>query len=118
MASVGCAVIFLFLSSKFQLGSSVLGAYKAQARALLIHAHQFNYIVVLLGIFGGWILGKCKINPSMVLGGILMPIDYSLALIIGGYIAQCFHKKDEYVPFASAIFAANSLWMLIRGCLS
>lgn len=115
IASVGCAFIFLLLSTKFQLGSTVLGAYKAQARALLIHAHQFNYMVIVIGIFCGWALGKCKINPSMVLGGILMPIDYSCALILGGFMAHCFKRKEQWIPFASAIFAANSLWMLIQG---
>lgn len=115
-ASIACAVVFLFLSTKFQLGSSVLGAYKAQARALLIHAHQFNYIVLLIGSVCGWFLGKCKINPSMVLGGILMPFDYSLALIAGGCIPHILSiDKERWVPFASALFAANSLWMLVKG---
>ncbi|RTL06845.1 hypothetical protein EKK58_03985 [Candidatus Dependentiae bacterium] len=115
MASVFCAAVFLLLSAKFQIGSSVLGAYKAQARALLIHAHTFNYHMLLIGICAGFVLGKCKINPSMVLGGILMPIDYSFALISGGLLAQFFSEKDQWVPFASAIFAANSLWMLVQG---
>lgn len=115
LASIGCAVVFLLLSAKFQIGSSILGAYKAQARALLIHAHTFNYKVLLIGIYSGYVLGKGKINPSMVLGGILMPIDYSLALITGGLIAHCFSAKEQWVSFASAVFAANSLWMLIQG---
>lgn len=115
LASVGCAVVFLFLSTKFQIGSSILGAYKAQARALLIHAHTFNYNALLIGLCSGFVLGRCKINPSMVLGGILMPVDYSFSLITGGLIAHCFSVKEQWVPFASAIFAANSLWMLIQG---
>jgi hypothetical protein len=117
LASLFCGVIFLLLSSKFQLGSSVLGAYKAQARALLIHAHQFNYVIVTCGIACGWFLGKCKINPSMVLGGILMPFDYSFALVAGGTLGTMLKQKNHWIPAASAIFAANSLWMIIKAMI-
>jgi hypothetical protein len=105
----------LLLSSKFQIGSAALGAYKAQARALLVHAHKLDdYLLVGCGLACGWILSLLKINPSMVLGGILMPLDYSLGLIVGGMCTYLVPQKEQWLPFASAIFAANSLWMIIK----
>jgi hypothetical protein len=115
LAALFCGIIFLLLSSKFQIGSAALGAYKAQARALLVHAHKLDdYLLVGCGLACGWILSLLKINPSMVLGGILMPLDYSLGLIVGGMCTYLVPQKEQWLPFASAIFAANSLWMIIK----
>jgi OPT oligopeptide transporter protein len=113
---IGC--IFWLLVTKFQLGSPVLFAYKAQARKLLICAQHFNYTVLALGALAGWLLGQFRINPGMVLGGILMPLDVSLGLIIGGLGATLCPKKEDWYSFWSGIFAANSLWMLLSNLWS
>lgn len=43
-----------------------------------------------------------------------MPIDYSLPLIFGGLSASLVKNKEDYFPFWSGVFAANSLWMLLK----
>jgi hypothetical protein len=49
----------------------------------------------------------------MVLGGIVMPIGLSIPLILGGLIGVC-HDKEKWQPFWSGIFAANSIWMIVK----
>ena len=65
----------------------------------------------------GWILKYSKINPMLVLGGILMPATISVGLIIGGMITKLVARKDELVPFWSGVFAGNSVWMLLKSFL-
>ncbi len=107
-------IIFWLLIHHFGLGAPVLLVQKAQGRALLINAHQFNYIVGLLGIITGFILKLIKVNPSLVLGGLFMSVDFSLILIIGGLLPKICKDPEEYYPFWSGVFAASSLWMIIK----
>lgn len=117
LAAIGCTVAMYILTSRFTLGSVQLGAYKAQARALLVTAGTFDYGVVCVGILGGWILQGFKINPGMVLGGLLMPIDYSLGLLVGSWIAHFTKNREIHIPFASGVYTANSLWMVFKALL-
>jgi len=43
-----------------------------------------------------------------------MSVDVSLMLILGGLIATCVKEPEEYYSFWSGVFAASSLWMLLR----
>lgn len=113
VSALSVGIIFLLLVSHFQLGSSQLFAYKAQARHLLITAQKFDYTVLLFGMAVGYLLQKVRINPGMVLGGLLMPLNISLGLIVGGYAALLSKNREYWYPFWSGIFAGNSLWMLI-----
>ncbi|QQR53597.1 hypothetical protein IPH25_01895 [bacterium] len=117
LAAIGCTFAMYILTSRLALGSIQLGAYKAQARALLVTAGTFDYGVVCVGILGGWIVQGFKINPGMVLGGLLMPIDYSLGLLVGSLIAHFTKNKDLHLSFASGVYTANSLWMVFKALL-
>ena len=110
--SIG-GIFWLFIHS-LGLGSDSLFAYKAQSRQLLIQAHAFNYYVLLIGFLFGQALSFVRINATLVLGGLLMPLNISLGLIIGGLSALWIKNKEELYPFWSGVFAANSLWMLLR----
>ncbi|BDC34256.1 hypothetical protein Noda2021_02140 [Candidatus Dependentiae bacterium Noda2021] len=112
--SVSIGVVFWLFIGHLNLGSDALFAYKAQSRALLVNAKQFNYLVMALGIVFGLLLKHIKMNPALVLGGLLMPINLSLGLIIGGFLSWISKNKEEYFPFWSGVFAANSIWMLIK----
>ena len=118
VSALSVGVVFWFLVSNFQLGSVQLFAYKAQARQLLINARQFDYVVLMLGMIGGYLLQKLRINPGMVLGGLLMPLNISAGLIIGGYAALVSKNREYWYPFWSGIFAGNSLWMLMHAFFS
>lgn len=118
LTSLSIGMIFWLLVTTLQLGSPALCAYKAQARQLLIHVGHFNYYVLIVGMMCGWLLSKMRINPGMVLGGILMPLNVSLGLIIGGLVALLVRQKEYWYPFWSGIFAANSIWMLLRAFLT
>jgi hypothetical protein len=111
-ASIG--IIFWFLITHFGLQTPELFAQRAQSRAILINAYSFDYCVMLLGALFGFMLKYFKVNPVLVLGGLAMSVDVSLMLILGGLIATCVKEPEEYYSFWSGVFAASSLWMLLR----
>jgi len=114
ISSLSIGIIFWLLINHFGLGSPQLFAYRAQSRQLLIQAQQFNYIVVLIGALFGLVLQKINLNPMLVLGGLLMPLDMTFGLVIGGLFAAVARDKEEWYPFWSGVFASNSIIMLLR----
>ena len=121
VSSICAGIVFWFLIDHFQLGSEQLFAVRAQNRWMLIntlkHITSFNYYVLFLGAIFGFILSKIKVSPLLVLGGIFMPINITLGLVIGGIGAFFVKNKEEMYPFWSGIYAAGSLWMLVRAVL-
>lgn len=117
---ISCAaigVVFWLLTSHFKLGSPELFAQRGQARALLVYAKEFDYWVLLIGICYGLALKVVKLNPMLVLGGILMPINISIGLVVGGLLTLLTQDAQEWFPFWSGVFAANSIWMLVQTLL-
>ncbi len=111
-------IVFWLLISHFGLGAtSPLIAQRCQARALLINASHFDYIVMLLGVACGFGLKFVKINSTLVLGGLLLPIDFSLLLIIGGLSTYIVKDREAYTPYWSGVFAASALFMLLKTLL-
>lgn len=117
ISSITVGIVFWLLINHFTLGSPELFAYKAQSRALLLNVQQFDYMVLVIGFFFGMVLKWLKMNPALVLGGLLMPINISLGLIVGGILSYLAKDKEEWYPFWSGVFASNSLWMLIKTIL-
>jgi len=117
VASLSIGIIFWLLINHFGLGSSELCAYRAQSRQLLIQTQHFDYIVLMVGALFGLGLSYTRCNPMLVLGGLLMPLDITLGLIIGGLLATLSSHKEEWYPFWSGIFASNSIFMLLRALL-
>lgn len=107
------AIVFWFLVTHFELGSAQLFAQRAQARALLVQAGNFDYMVVGIGVLFGFILKHFDMNPMLVLGGLLMSLSLTLGLVAGGLSTFLYKKKEELEPFCSGMYAANSLWMLL-----
>jgi hypothetical protein len=114
ISSLTVGVIFWLLINHFKLGSAELFAYKAQSRALLLNVQQFDYTVLIIGFLFGMLLKSLKMNPALVLGGLLMPVNISLGLIAGGLLSYLVKDKEEWYPFWSGVFASNSLWMLLK----
>ena len=114
LSSASIGIIFWILINHFGLGSPELFAYRAQSRQLLIQAKHFNYMVLIIGGVFGIVLQYFKLNPMLVLGGLLMPLDMTLGLVIGGFLAYLAPEKEEYYPFWSGVFAGNSICMLLR----
>ena len=114
ISSLSIGVIFWYLIQHFHLGSPELFAYKSQSRALLIDVKQFDYWVLLLGALFSIFLKYIKVNSMLVLGGLLMPINISLGLIFGGFLTKLVKNRQEWEPFWSGVFAANSIWMLFK----
>ncbi len=109
--------IFWLLITQLTLGSPELFAQRAQARQLLIHAKHFDYKILLIGVAAGFLLKYIKISPMLVMGGLLMPINFSLGLIVGGFLARMLSQAEEWYPFWSGVFASNSLWIVIKAML-
>ena len=114
LSSLVVGLVFWLLINHLQLGSPQLFAYKAQSRQLLIHASQFNYVVLVLGAIFSFFLKQVRVNPVLVLGGLLMPINISLGLIFGGILTFFVAQREEWDPFWSGVFASSSIWMLLR----
>jgi hypothetical protein len=114
VASVSIGIIFWLLINHFGLGSPELFAYRAQSRQLLIQAQQFDYGVLILGALFGMVLQALKLNPMLVLGGLLMPLDMTLGLVFGGLLAYLASDKESWYPLWSGVFAGNSLCMLYK----
>ena len=117
ISSLAIGIIFWLLINHFQLGSAELLAQRAQSRQLLIHVQSFDYYVLALGFIFGLILKKTKMSPMLVLGGLLMPLNVSIGLMVGGLLTLFVKDKEEWYPLWSGVFAANSLWMLVKTVL-
>ena len=107
-------LIFWLLINHFELGSADLFAQKAKARALLVFAPRFNNYLLAAGCLFTYVLKLMKINRSLVLGGLLMPINVSFGLIFGALIAHFTKSREEWFPFWSGVFASHSIWMLLK----
>lgn len=116
-SSIIIGFVFYHLLTAWPLGSGHLFAYKAQSRQLLINARYFDVRLLALGAVYGWFLRRIKINPGLVLGGLLMPVATSLMLIAGGFCAVHSKQKDAGISFWSGVFTGNSLWIFVRAFL-
>jgi hypothetical protein len=103
------------------LGSAQLFAYKAQSRHLLINAllngKSFSWIILVIGALFSFLLARCGLNAMLVMGGLLMPLNLSLGLIFGGILTYLVRDRQEWEPLWSGVFAANSIWMLLKAIL-
>lgn len=107
---IGFILYLLFTS--LTLGSEALFAQRGRIKALLIQSFNLDSIVVTLGFFYGLILKRLKINPTMTLGGIIMPNNVTLGLVAGGFVSSLFKDKDSYLPLCSGILATESIWII------
>ena len=112
VSAITAGIVFLFFAKNLQLGSGALFAQRAQARALLVCMHNFNYFVLLIGFVFGYILQKLKMNPLLVLGGLLMPVNITISLLTGALFRYVTPKKYDFEPFWSGVFATQSIWIL------
>ena len=117
VSSLTVGVVFLLLTSHFQHGSAELLAYKSQSRQLLINVRQFNVYVLILGAICSFFLKFFKVNPMLVLGGLLMPFNISIGLIFGGFLTKLVKNREDWEPFWSGVFASNSIWMLMQAII-
>lgn len=118
VASILIGAVFWALIHKFGLGTEALFVQRAQTRALLINVTKFNPLVIILGMLFAGFLKLINANPMLVLSGLLMPINVSLSLIMGGLLALYAKHKEEWYPFWSGVFASHSIWMVINALLS
>lgn len=107
-------VIFWLLINHFGLGTGEMLAQRSQARAVLVTVFNFDYVVLLLGVLFGMLLHFLRVNTALVFTGLVFPITQSLMLATGGLIALVAKDRQRWEPFWSGVFAAGSLWMLLR----
>ncbi len=112
--SIG-VISYLFISH-FGLGTQegALAVTRSVSRAMLISVKTFDVGALLLGMFFAYLISYVGINTSLLLFGILMPVSYTLLLVLGGLSTYLVEDREEYYPFWSGVFAANSLWMLVQ----
>jgi uncharacterized oligopeptide transporter (OPT) family protein len=117
ISSLAVGIIFWLLIRRFGLGSEQLFAQRGRLRALMFNVSSFNFFGLILGALYAAILKDIKINSTLVLGGILMPLEWSFTLTLAGFSTYFVKDKETYYPFWSGVFAANSLWMLVQALL-
>jgi hypothetical protein len=118
ISAVAVGIVFWLLVQHFTLGSTELLAYKAYSRQLLINARHFDWYALTLGAVCSWFIQYLRFNPMLVLGGILMPLNFSIGLIFGGVLTLLVHERQAWEPFWSGVFAANSIWMVIKSVIT
>lgn len=111
--SLFIGIILWLLFTNLELGSADLFAQRGKSKALLIQTLSFNHYVIGFGFLYGLVLKKLKVSPTMTFGGIIMPNSITFCLILGGLLSLLPKDKDRYLPFASGVFASESLWILI-----
>ncbi|KKT24230.1 MAG: hypothetical protein UW09_C0001G0293 [candidate division TM6 bacterium GW2011_GWF2_43_87] len=118
VAALSMGYVFWLFIQHLGLGSSLLIAQRAQSRALLIQAFQFDFVVLLLGVAFAAILHFLRINTVLVFTGLLFSVEHSLLLIIGGLLTLLVRKKEAMDPFWSGVYAAGALSILIKVLIS
>lgn len=113
VSCVAIGLIFWLLTSAFKLGSPELFAQRSQARYLLVSVKQFDFLTLVIGLLTGMALKLMRLNLMMVFGGLLMPLNIVLALVMGSVGAAVCKDRDWY-PFWSGVFTAQSIWMVIK----
>lgn len=111
--ALGIGIFLWLLFTHLELGTEALFAQRGKAKALLLQSLYFDKYIVGLGIVFGWILKKCKVNPTMVFGGLIMPNSISIGLLIGSLGTLLTKNTEKYQPICAGILAAESLWILI-----
>ncbi len=115
MCSLSIGILFWLFITNLGIGNEHgLPATKAASRALLIAFKSFDWYVLIFGFIFGSLIKYTKINPALLLGGILMPPTISLMLIAGGLLTYLTDTKERYYPTLSGVSAGNSIWMLIQ----
>jgi hypothetical protein len=117
ISALSVGIIFWILITKFRLGSTSLIAQRSQTRALTIQFQNFDFYAMTLGALYGSLLKEFKANPIMVLGGILMPMEWVFVLIIGGMLSSIMKNSKAYQVFWSGVFAVNSIVMIIKALI-
>lgn len=112
--SLTIGLILHLLFTQLELGSAQFFAHRGRSKALLITSLNFNYYVVGIGLVYGLVLKRFKISPTMTLGGIIMPNNITIGLVIGGVISYVTRKMQiDLLPFFSGIFASETLWIIM-----
>ena len=114
ISSLCIGIIFWLLIKQFGLGTEYLTVQRAQSRALLVSFKNFNMTVLALGLIFGYFLKLIKVNPALVLGGLLMPFNFSIGLILGGLSTYLVKSREEWEPFWSGVYVSNAVWMLAK----
>lgn len=117
VSALASGVIFYLIASNIVIGSDILFAQRAQGRALLVNFGSFNYQVMLIGFVYGYVLKLLKLNPMLVLGGILMPLNITISLLTGALLEKLLSKRIDLQPFWSGVFATQSIWILLRALI-
>jgi len=111
--AAGLGFFFWLLITNLHLGTTELFGQRGLTRSLMIQSLNFDLTVVFLGFLFGYILKKIKISPSMAFGGILMPNNLTIGLVIGAIGSTLVKDKMEHFPMASGIFAGETMWLIV-----
>lgn len=114
IGAVVVGLVMYFLITAWGLGTGALVAQRAQSRALLIRAHELHYGGLVIGFVMAVVLHLLHINTTLVLGGLLTQLDWSLLLIAGGLLTYLCKDRERWYPFWSGVFTTSSLWMIAR----
>lgn len=111
--AIGTGLFLWLLFTNLQLGSETLFAQRSRAKSLLIQSLHFDLVIVGLGIMFGMLLKRCRINPTMVFGGLIMPNTITLSLLFGSLFTRLTNNTERWQSLCAGVLAAESLWIII-----
>lgn len=114
VAALCSGLIMWWYIHLFGLGSVELIAGKAQGLDKFITSGVYNYHIILCGFVWGLVIRMLCKELLVVIGAILMAPSITFWLLIAGALSYVVHKREKWFPLCFGVYAAHSLWILIR----
>jgi len=93
-AAVCVPLVLYFLLVMFPLGDAPFTAHRCLARALLLQQPSLSWPLFGLGSFLAFVCHLCRVETSLVFGGLIMPLPLSMALAAGSAATRFFGPES------------------------
>lgn len=113
ISSLSVGIIFWLLCTNLKIGTSELFAQRGRIRAIMIATPEFNRWFMLLGGFFGFLMKKLNFPITMVFGGLMMPKDLTIGLILGAFFRKILAKTQKIENFWTGVFIGESIFITI-----
>ncbi len=109
ICSVFVGIIFWILCTNLNIGTSELFAQRGRMRAIMVTTPSFNRLFMLFGGLFGLLMKKLNFPITMVFGGLMMPKDLTIGLILGAFFRKILTKTQKTENFWTGVFVGESI---------
>lgn len=117
VAVVSAGFVIWWYIHLFGLDSMQLLAPKAHELDNLISFGSYNYQVLLCGCVWGWVISMLSYDTLSVIGATLMAPSVAVWLIVAGSVSHLVRHREKYFSLCFGVYAAHSLWIMVRAVL-